>query len=978
VPEQIRDDLPWIILVIVFLLPIKQGTSTRWAIAGIKGTTFSCLNIAILNTFIGPNHAREWHESAILLSNLAIFVFLALFLNLDGCAREFGLCYFTAMAMHFFMDPAASGIFADFRSWDSLTDLSTMTVGNMLQMTVGCTIAIIATSLIPVPLSRAYDHGKEDVMMMSQQTTALFRALVEYYTSEQDPEMLDRFIYQMTLLNNLSSSLEKNLTESWWETFDIGRKGTTRFLAGKHLTTIRLVHDRLYGTAVALQEEEFDEQHDLAIRKLKVPLMRLTHTTNALLLAATTITACDSREFTEQDEEELKKLMAGCSQRNLEVSAALNRLRKETFKTDEEGGVCNEGLQQECYVCFSLCAYARLVQRYAEVLIEDVQETRTPKCCSLCRLMAGGICMAFRSVLAIFDWGVIGTRDRFMYAFRNSIAILMGFLAGMLLFENPTPIIPSTICLLLSSPFGMGSQLRKNLRRLQGVVLGVIVGQLMFQLQACRPWAKVSIGITFFVYETLCLYFNYSLEEHNLVALLLGAYGGPILLQRAVCEASKHEAFAKQIEDAVYYKIQHTTCAILIMTLVDLPFALQNSPSVQARKTLQTALCSLRDTVSTLSLDGQGTQSSVATLRGILSKLGTAKELGKEAANELRPTKSKWPAALFNDIVEFSEKWYSDMLSLEFAIKGSHVPLPWEDKADGTNTDGIGSFFNLIGKGEQLAVHWEKARGEVVSSMTRAILLIQRCFDQEAQVGGYIDDDDDDDVGHFVYFKLTCLALRSGSRWPRGLRLSSWALKVDGKRIEKVLDTQIEGNSIALAFSGPVKPDGYLLTTTAEGDVALDPAAWKLEGSSNFRDWKHLAKEEGVDLPRERGAEAHFQLSDPGTNLMTGKRGSFKLLSFLEDGEPEELAQTPSKRAFTSGIVELQETVNGWSDLSLPKKTTQSLEDDAFTQLSVVLLMLRTSLDHIKAIERHVLQHSFVDDRSIELGGGSKSTEETV
>merc|ERR1719272_1540870 len=101
------------------------------------------------------------------------------------------------------------------------------------------------------------------------------------------------------------------------------------------------------------------------------------------------------------------------------------------------------------------------------------------------------------------------------------MSVLLAFALGyvgygnVLLSENAS--IASTTSILLSS--AVGSAIAKNLGRLQGVVLGTVVGKLIWAIAGwCTWWGYIALCAALFGWNLLCLYVYYDSPKYGGIA----------------------------------------------------------------------------------------------------------------------------------------------------------------------------------------------------------------------------------------------------------------------------------------------------------------------------------------------------------------------------------------------------------------------------------------------------------------------------
>jgi len=624
--------------------------------------------------------------------------------------------------------------------------------------------------------------------------------------------------------------------------------------------------------------------------------------------------------------------------------------------------VCHEEFQQQSYICFTASGYARLAQEYSHQLLVNAQTTAQASIRSwirsLCKIAASSVCQ-------VCDTSLMRDRKHFGYVVRNTVAIMIGFVIGKFYFKNAA-VVSGTICLLMSPPSGIGSQMKKNLQRLQGVTLSKIAAQLVyFPISGCDIPSYIALSTMFFVFAFLAFFFYFTLEDSALVACLVGAYGGPILLQGC---GNKIDA------KGTYHEIEQTTCAILIMALVDLPFS--DSASSEAQRLLMRVLHNLNDLFKRLTFEDEAHEVMMTGLQDSVPELNGAKSLGLEAVNEPRIGKVKWPIELFESATAFAHNWQSDLLSLEFSIRGSWIALPWQKLSSTASTRRVKTLGGppstkvgaLFGPGGVLSKDWLATQAEVLAATEEAAALLERSLDREAHTEVH----DQDEVGlvpcDLQHFRLIVTKLRGGGDVSTfkiaGLGMCEQG-EVAGGEVEKMEKSE-DGDTMYLSYRESVIPDGYVIIT-GSGPLEFDPVKWRLEGSADNRHWFLLHEQvRKKELPAERGAVEIFRLG-LGSESHVGRAHSTPSLHTNKPGKiprPNKSGKIPRSvsiwgEGLASSMVEkLQRAINGAKGLSFPENAPVSMEDDVFCQLSVFFLTLRSAMAHVDELERRILRHS--------------------
>merc|ERR1719335_1562992 len=185
----------------------------------------------------------------------------------------------------------------------------------------------------------------------------------------------------------------------------------------------------------------------------------------------------------------------------------------------------NSDQMDEHVFCFNLCSHARIACELADEFIElrkkgkGPGETDSP------------------SLLSVFDPSVVYDPAHVNFTVRNGITLISCFLVGYFGFPPPKESLvkhgsggPACTAAILLSTFR--PSMVKNLDRLNGVVLGNIVGQLVYcALGYCTWWGYLGIAIALFVWVTGTLYMYYNSAKYGIVGCLLAAFGSAAFLQ---------------------------------------------------------------------------------------------------------------------------------------------------------------------------------------------------------------------------------------------------------------------------------------------------------------------------------------------------------------------------------------------------------------------------------------------------------------
>merc|ERR1719265_206834 len=312
-----------------------------------------------------------------------------------------------------------------------------------------------------------------------------------------------------------------------------------------------------------------------------------------------------------------------------ELQAAVLTLTKEFIAAQKKLGL--NSLSDDCsgenVVCSNICAFSRLSSKFAEKLMLPVAtESASWK--------DGG------GVLGIFQPSHLTDKMQLNFVLRNWFSICISFWVGykgvagkMILPYNAA--LASTCCVLLSR--AVGSAMAKNLNRLQGVVLGSVIGQTAYALLAwCTTWGYVSVAVSVLLWATVTLFIYYNSAQFGTVGLLLAVFGVTSLLQG--CSDEVYNPATS------YYGVINTTGGICIMCVVDTIFApgRASEMAVDAYRDAWKPLVKQCDDL--LNWDIKRMPARKGALRGLIAN---AVSMGNEAYEEPRYWRAPWPTVTF-------------------------------------------------------------------------------------------------------------------------------------------------------------------------------------------------------------------------------------------------------------------------------------------------------------------------------------------
>jgi hypothetical protein len=262
-------------------------------------------------------------------------------------------------------------------------------------------------------------------------------------------------------------------------------------------------------------------------------------------------------------------------------------------------------------------------------------------------------------VLGIFDPAVIFDRDHQMWTLRNGMSIIIAFYVGWHGYQRYISMynasLASTVAVLLSK--FVGSAMTKNLARLQGVVLGIVLGNILYALLGwCYWWGHLLVAVALYSWTLLGLFMYYHSENYSTVGVLLVVFGSQSLLRP--CANTETDPSGLSL-------IVNATLGITIMTLVDLLLSRARASEL-ALNGFKDAAAPLWGSLGAL-FDAKETTVPNRT-GGLAGPISNAKSLGFEAAQEPRFWRLAWPTDNFDQGISCITSIRFSLLAIEAVV----------------------------------------------------------------------------------------------------------------------------------------------------------------------------------------------------------------------------------------------------------------------------------------------------------------------
>lgn len=602
----------------VFTLYKTTGDTIYFGAGGLTGTIIAVLNIWLMMGFFpgGYQPGTENADFTFWAGNVwgATFVFCMLYLNWDGNTRIFSLTTYVWYWMAFLNYHTPTGFAHNFK-----VKLNGRAMSELAVATSGICIAIIA-SFIPWPLlaTKKMDSTGRSLIINLHSTWSEF---IEYYSGD------DKNPYTQNILQKNLGSLQANagtlspfITSSWYECFGLGKWQEKRMMFKVVDSYLSQCFNRLSCVLSGCLEEDFDDVHDELMRKTRDEMSAVIDSVGDLLSHChDNIMNCGFNRSGKAKAEDMMKDLEG----------TVDALTKKFLATTKEMNIykVNDQVSGEFLVASNLCCWARITCSFCRELMDEMPEETGS--------WRDGV-----GLMGAFAPGINNTPENLNYVFRGWISVMVCFYIGFngvagKMIKNYNAALASTVCVLLSK--SLGGALANNLKRLQGVVLGTVIGQVAYALLAwCVWWGYLSVGTFVFVWSFVALYMYYHSDNYSTVGLLLAVFANGSMLQ-----GCSDEIFDPTV---AYYGIINTVSGITIMAVFDMILSPDRASNMAMRSYANASEPLIEMADQLLDSNVKTLAPRKGAIRGLIAK---ADSLNNEASLEPRYWRGEWPKATY-------------------------------------------------------------------------------------------------------------------------------------------------------------------------------------------------------------------------------------------------------------------------------------------------------------------------------------------
>lgn len=601
-----------------FTLYKTTGDTIYFAYGGLMGTVIAVFNIWALMGFMPGGYQPDQPnaDSIFWIINVwgMVYVFTMLYLNLDGNTRVFGLTTFIWYWMAALNHHVVTGFAHNFE-----IKLNGGAMGELCCAASGCCIAIVA-SCLPTPLLATYkmnDTGK----FLVRKLHSVWADFIDYYTGEEkNPYSQNVLGKDLAGLQASAGTLAPFIKASFYECLGMGAGNRRRLMMRMLDTYLSECFNRLSCVLSACLAEDFNDTHDSLMKPTREKQTEVCVKVGELLSCCEdAIIECgwdeEKKKLAETLKEDLNKTVA-------EMTDGFLKAAKDLKLYEVSDNVAGEFL-----VGSNLCCWARITSEFCDKLQGDLPQEKTD-------WKSGG------GFMGMFAPGINNTPENLNYVLRGWVSVMIAFTIGFngvagKMIKNYNAALASTICVLLSK--SVGGALSSNLMRLQGVVLGTVIGQVAYALLAwCVWWGYLSVTCFVYSWSLLTMYMYYHSDNYSTVGLLLSIFANGAMLQ-----GCSDEIFDPTI---AYHGIINTVSGITIMAIMDMILA-PDRASNMAMRAYQDASDPLTKMADDL-FDAETTtlEPRKGAVRGLIGK---AQDTNVQASLEPRFWREEWPFSTY-------------------------------------------------------------------------------------------------------------------------------------------------------------------------------------------------------------------------------------------------------------------------------------------------------------------------------------------
>lgn len=486
---------------------------------------------------------------------------------------------------------------------------------------VGCFLAVV-TTLFPRPLLafwKAQDAARIEAHLLCLSWQGFIEVFCSKNRSGFKQARLQREIYGVEQRLN---KIEEQLVDASVEFGTAGRIFRVRQCIYHSVQVFRVGLGHLESAYENIAGKDYDDAHAELVDNVE-PAMK------QLIREAATLVLLIVNDIIDGDVTDPALIAdTSCSLRITNNDLA-ERLRKARSDIGRDR-FSMEDTDEHCFV-LHVSAFGRDVADFGDKIVKHYTGTEP-------LTAPPGLCFGH----GVFDFAVLFNVDNLKFALRNTITLSLAVIIAVYgeylgAFKPWSPGIAMSAAMLLTKY--MGSAMELNLKRLQGVTIGTLVGWIMFVLFGrCGATQNAILSVVLCVTMIVSMHVYYHSEVHSMTGLLLAYFGCVGFTQGCVPDR------AEVAYDNFYYAIVECSAALFIGIVVD--------SMLKDKRASDLANASLR-----ASWDGftGAFEATLSPHKAVLAQKSTtitsaifiAEALGQEAGREPRLWYRKWPDELY-------------------------------------------------------------------------------------------------------------------------------------------------------------------------------------------------------------------------------------------------------------------------------------------------------------------------------------------
>jgi hypothetical protein len=320
--------------------------------------------------------------------------------------------------------------------------------------------------------------------MMDQIFMAKQDFLTYYCTSEKSDRLKVKILQkEIAQLSSEASAVGDLLDSAWYESLGLGSWQTQRVMMVQFQAFISKTIDLLANAVDVGLEENFDKSHRDLMQNTYPELKSVMEYNGKVLLTCVAILNLSEAppDLVAHGQENVEK-----AKKDLKTFTRDFRSRRMALSMNIVGDECSG----ENVVGLAFSQFTKNTEELFVSLQKPQVENRSWR-------DGGGI-------LGVFEPSELFNKDHMMWTLRNSLSVILAFYVGWHGYNKYISMynasLASTVAVLLSK--FVGSAMGKNLARLQGVVIGIVLGNLLYALLAwCYWWGHLLVALALYLWK---------------------------------------------------------------------------------------------------------------------------------------------------------------------------------------------------------------------------------------------------------------------------------------------------------------------------------------------------------------------------------------------------------------------------------------------------------------------------------------------